>query len=224
MGIKRRGFLKLTVGNLAFLSGISCTTKTSISSGTKNASLLPERPNFIIIFTDDQGYADLGCYGSKTIKTPRLDQLAGEGMKFTDFYAQPLCGPSRTALLTGCYPNRVAEIGNEKRSFPYVHPKEILLPKMLQESGYATGMIGKLDITQRTKGYRIELNPVRRGFDYWFGVPGANDPGYTRNLYRNEKVLEERVELADLTKRYTEEAKNFIRKNKDKPFFLYMAH
>jgi arylsulfatase A-like enzyme len=68
------------------------------------------------------------------------------------------------------------------------------------------------------------LNPVRRGFDYWFGVPGANDPGYTRNLYRNEEVLEERVELTDLTKRYTEEAKNFIRKNKDKPFFLYMAH
>jgi arylsulfatase A-like enzyme len=96
------------------LSGISCATKTSISSGTKNASLLPERPNFIIIFTDDQGYADLGCYGSKTIKTPRLDQLASEGMKFTDFYAQPLCGPSRTALLTGCYPNRVTHSASDR--------------------------------------------------------------------------------------------------------------
>ena len=220
----RRDFLKLTLGSLAVTPGISCVKERSTNSGTKSASQPPERPNFIIIFTDDQGYADLGCYGSKDIKTPRIDQLAGEGMKFTDFYAQPLCGPSRTALLTGCYPMRVAEIDNKKRNFPYVHPKEILLPKILQQAGYATGMIGKLDITRRTSGFRPELNPVRRGFDYWFGVPGANDDGYVKDLYRNEDLIEEKAQLQNLTQRYTQEAMTFIRKNKDKPFFLYLAH
>ncbi|MHC4645893.1 MAG: sulfatase family protein [Planctomycetota bacterium] len=224
MAIKRRDFLKVTVGSLAVLPGISFAKKASIHPGTKDASPLPKRPNFIVIFTDDQGYADLGCYGSKDIETPRVDQLASQGIKFTDFYAQPLCGPSRTALLTGCYPIRVAEIGNEKRSFPYVHPEEILLPKMLQQAGYATGMIGKLDITNRTSGFRPELNPVRRGFDYWFGVPGANDSGYVKDLYQNETLIEKKVQLEDLTRRYTEEAVDFIRKNKDKPFFLYLAH
>ena len=224
MAITRRDLLKMAVGGLAVPPAVSWAKKTSINPSIRNARPQQKRPNFIIIFTDDQGYADLGCYGSKTIKTPRVDQLAAEGMKFTDFYAQPLCGPSRTALLTGCYPIRVAEIGNKKRSFPYVHPKEILLPKILQQAGYATGMIGKLDITNRTGGYYPELNPVRRGFDYWFGVPGANDDGYVKDLYRNEKLIEKKVELEDLTQRYTQEAMSFIRKNKDKPFFLYLAH
>jgi arylsulfatase len=224
MAIKRRDFLKLTVGSLTVLPGMSFAKKRLPNLGIINGSPPPKRPNFIIIFTDDQGYADLGCYGSINIKTPRVDQLASEGMKFTDFYAQPLCGPSRTALLTGCYPMRVAEIANRKSSFPYVHPKEILLPRILQQAGYATGMIGKLDITNRTGGYYPELNPVRRGFDYWFGVPGANDDGYVKNLYRNEKLIEEKAQLQDLTQRYTEEAMNFIRRNKDKPFFLYLAH
>jgi arylsulfatase len=224
MAIKRREFLKLTVGSLAVLPGISCAKQTSTNSGSKSASPPPRRPNFVIIFTDDQGYADLGCYGAENIKTPRVDQLAGQGMKFTDFYAQPLCGPSRTALLTGCYPIRVAEIENKKRGFPYVHHKEILLPRTLQQAGYATGMIGKLDITDRARGYYPQLNPVRRGFDYWFGVPGANDNGYVEELYQNEELIEKEVQLQDLTRRYTEEAMSFIRKNKDKPFFLYLAH
>ena len=122
-----------------------------------------KKPNFIIVFADDQGYGDLGVFGATDFKTPRIDQMAREGMRFTDFYAQPVCGPSRTALLTGSYPIRVAEYGNEKRFFPYVHEKEILLPKMLQQAGYATGMIGKVDITQRRRGFKPELNPVRRG-------------------------------------------------------------
>ncbi|MCP5109232.1 MAG: sulfatase-like hydrolase/transferase, partial [bacterium] len=144
----------------------------------------PERPNFIIIFADDQGYGDLGSFGATDFKTPNVDQLAREGMRFTDFYAQPVCGPSRTALLTGSYPARVAEYGNNKRGFPYVHEKEILLPKILQEAGYATGMIGKVDITRRLRGFRPELNPVRRGFDFWFGVVGANDLGHVNLLHR----------------------------------------
>jgi arylsulfatase A-like enzyme len=184
----------------------------------------PARPNFIIVFADDQGYADLGSFGATDFKTPHVDQLAREGMRFTDFYAQPVCGPSRTALLTGSYPIRVAEFGNTKRSFPYVHSQEILLPKMLQDAGYATGMVGKVDITRRRAGYRPELNPVRRGFDFFFGVIGANDSGHVSLLHRNEEMIEEQAGLDDLTQRYTAEALGFIREHKDEPFFLYIAH
>ena len=183
-----------------------------------------KQPNFIIVFADDQGYGDLGVFGATDFKTPRIDQMAREGMRFTDFYAQTVCGPSRTALLTGSYPIRVAEFGNEKNSFPYVHEKEILLPKVLQEAGYATGMIGKVDITQRRRGFKPELNPVRRGFDYWFGVVGANDSGQVHWIYRNEERIQESAGVDDLTRRYTDEALEFIRANKDKPFFLYIAH
>ena len=103
--------------------------------------------------------------------------MAREGRRFTSLYAQPLCGPSRTELLTASYPIRVGEYGNQKNNFPYVHEQEVLLPRKLQEAGYATGMIGKTDITQRRRGFKPELNPIRRGFDYWFGVVGANDSG-----------------------------------------------
>ena len=184
----------------------------------------PERPNFIIIFADDQGYGDLGVFGATDFKTPRIDKMASEGMKFTDFYAQPVCGPSRTALLTGCYPIRVAEYGNQKNSFPFVHEREILLPKVLQEAGYATAMIGKVDITQRRRGFRPALNPVRRGFDYWFGVVGANDSGQVQWVYRNEERIQESAGVDDLTRRYTDEALQFIRANQASPFFLYIAH
>ncbi len=182
------------------------------------------RPNFIIIFADDQGYGDLGVFGATDFSTPRIDQMAHEGMKFTDFYAQPKCGPSRTALLTASYPIRVGEYGNEKNAFPYVHAEEILLPAVLQQDGYATGMIGKLDITQRVNGFRPELNPVRRGFDYWFGVVGANDSGRVHLVHRNEEVIEESAGVDDLTRRYTDEALAFIRRHEDRPFFLYVAH
>ena len=182
------------------------------------------RPNFIIVFADDQGYGDLGVFGATDFSTPRIDQMAQEGMRFTDFYAQPVCGPSRTALLTGSYPIRVAEYGNEKNIFPYVHEREILLPRVLQEAGYATGMIGKVDITKRRQGFRPELNPVRRGFDYWFGVVGANDSGEVHWVYRNEERIQESAGVDDLTRRYTDEALAFIRQNRDNPFFLYIAH
>lgn len=182
------------------------------------------QPNYIIVFADDQGYGDLGVFGASDFDTPRIDQMAREGMRFTDFYAQAVCGPSRTALLTGSYPIRVAEYGNEKNSFPYVHEKEILLPRVLQDAGYATGMIGKVDITQRRRGFKPVLNPVRRGFDYWFGVVGANDSGEVHWVYRNEERIQESAGVDDLTRRYTDEALGFIRTNQDKPFFLYIAH
>ena len=201
----------------------------AIAIGTQACSVPGDRgpaarPNFIIVFADDQGYGDLGVFGATDFETPRIDQMAREGMKFTDFYAQPVCGPSRTALLTGSYPIRVAEYGNEKNSFPYVHEKEILLPRVLQEAGYATGMVGKVDITQRRRGFKPELNPVRRGFDYWFGVVGANDSGQVHWVYRNEERIQESAGVDDLTRRYTDEALQFIRAHEDGPFFLYIAH
>ena len=182
------------------------------------------RPNFVLVFADDQGYGDLGAFGATDFETPRIDRMAREGMRFTSFYAQPVCGPSRTALLTGSYPIRVAEYGNQKNNFPYVHEREILLPSVLQAAGYATGMIGKTDITRRRRGFRPELNPVRRGFDYWFGVVGANDSGEVHWVYRNEERIEESAPLHNLTRRYTDEALAFIRRHRDEPFFLYVAH
>lgn len=184
----------------------------------------PRKPNFIIVFADDQGWGDLGVYGATDFETPHIDRMAREGMRFTDFYAQPVCGPSRTALLTGSYPIRVGEYGNEKNSFPYVHEQEILLPRVLQEAGYATGMIGKVDITRRRRGFKPELNPVRRGFDSWFGVVGANDSGQVHWLHRNETMIEESAGVDDLTRRYTNAALTFIQRNQDRPFFLYIAH
>lgn len=183
-----------------------------------------KRPNFVLIFADDQGWGDLGVQGATDFQTPRVDQMAREGVRFTDFYAQPVCGPSRAALLTGSYPIRIAEYGNEKNRFPYVHEKEILLPKVLQQAGYATGMVGKVDITKRRNGFLPQLNPVRRGFDFWFGVVGANDGGVVHWVHRNEEKIEETAGVDDLTRRYTDEALGFIRENKDRPFFLYVAH
>ena len=182
------------------------------------------RPNFIIVFADDQGWGDLGVQGATDFKTPRIDQMAHEGLRLTDFYAQPVCGPSRAALLTGSYPIRIGEYGNEKNNFPYVHEKEILLPRVLQQAGYATGMIGKVDITKRRSGFKPELNPVRRGFDSWFGVVGANDDGQVYWVHRNEEKIEETAGVDDLTRRYTDEALGFIRAHKEEPFFLYIAH
>lgn len=195
-----------------------------LAPATAKAAGQPQRPNFIIVFADDQGYGDLGVFGATDFATSRIDRMAGKGMRFTSFFAQVLCGPSRTALLTGSYPIRVAEHGNEKRNFPYVHEEEILLPSVLQAAGYATGMIGKVDITQRRRGWRPELNPVRRGFDEWFGVVGANDSGEVHWVHRNEERLEESAGLDDLTRRYTDEALSFIRRHAERPFLLYVAH
>ena len=208
----------------SWIAFVLAAASWSWSCSAPPAEQVRRRPNFIIVFADDQGWGDLGVQGATDFRTPRIDQMAREGVRFTDFYAQPVCGPSRTALLTGSYPIRVAEYGNEKNRFPYVHEKEILLPKMLQQAGYATGMIGKVDITKRRNGFLPQLNPVRRGFDYWFGVVGANDDGTVHWVHRNEEKIEETAGVDDLTRRYTDEALNFIRRNQDRPFFLYIAH
>lgn len=217
---RQSGIALLLVASFAGATG--CEAPPAEETATPGEA--PERPNFVIVFADDQGYGDLGAFGATDFRTPRIDRMAREGMRFNDFYAQVLCGPSRTALLTGSYPIRVGEFGNEKNNFPFVHSEEILLPSVLQEAGYATGMIGKVDITQRRRGFRPELNPVRRGFDEWFGVVGANDSGEVHWVHRNEERIEESAPLENLTRRYTDEALGFIRRHAERPFFLYIAH
>ncbi len=197
-----------------------CKVKDSPSTGGDQI----EKPNFIIILTDDQGYNDLGCYGSPLIKTPNIDQMAKEGIRFTNFYAQPICGPSRTAFMTGCYPLRVAEIGNVKRMHPMVHPKEVLLPEVLKEAGYTSGCIGKWDLNGHGQGFqRDDIYPRAMGFNYWFGLPSSNDGG-VRDVYRNEELVNEKITVDTLTQLYTSEALQFIEREKNGPFFLYIAH
>lgn len=204
-------------------------------------SLLPivhaAPPNIILINVDDMGYGDLACYGSEVNDTPHIDRLAKEGMRFMDFYAaSPVCTPSRAALLTGCYPGRVGfdVFGAKKNAwvlFPGyaegLHPDERLLPELLKEKGYATSHVGKWHL-----GDQPEHLPTRHGFDSYYGIPYSNDMCITakrRNyppmpLLRDEIVIQEQPSQAALTERYTEEAVTFIRTNREKPFFLYLAH
>jgi len=193
----------------------------------------PDRPNFIVILTDDQGYGDTGRYGAVGFETPSLDRLADEGIRFTDFYVPAtVCTPSRAALLTGSYPKRVGL--HEAVLFPYsehgLNPDETTLPELLKPLGYRTGMIGKWHL-----GHHPEFMPTRQGFDEFFGVPYSNDMDgfFYRDrdfqspplpLYRNETLVEEGPDQALLTRRYTEEAIRFIREHADEPFFLYVAH
>ena len=182
-------------------------------------------PNFILIFTDDQGYRDIGRYGSPNIRTPHLDRMADEGMRFTDFYAQTVCGPSRAALMTGSYPLRVATKGNRVDVHPYLHSKEITIAEVLKPIGYATAAFGKWDLaghTQNPKRYAKELMPVHQGFDHYFGTPSSNDG--MANLIRNETIIEMEADMSRLTQRYTDEAIEFIKRSKDQPFFVYLAH
>ena len=190
-----------------------------------------ERPNFIIIFLDDVGYGDLSSYGQTHYQTPHLDRLAAEGTRFTDFLvASPACSPSRAALLTGCYPQRVSVPGVlGPASKTGLHPDEITIADILKGQGYATAIVGKWHL-----GVTPPLLPLNQGFDEYFGLPYSNDmwPGLGKNwpplmLYRGNEPFEEVKTLADqdqLTRRYTEYAVDFIRRKKDEPFFLYFPH
>ena len=187
------------------------------------ALAVEQPPNFVIVFTDDQGYEDVGCFGSPDIRTPRLDALAKQGMKFTSFYAQPICGPSRAALMTGCYPLRVAERGNIKQVHPILHSDEITIAEILKTRGYATACFGKWDLAKHSQNdFHIDLFPTRQGFDYFYGTPTSNDR--IANLYRNEKLIEPETDMSTLTRRYTDEAIDFIKRSKEQPFFVYLPH
>ncbi|WP_339876408.1 sulfatase [uncultured Algoriphagus sp.] len=201
------------------------------------------KPNFIIIFTDDQGYGDLGTFGHPTIKTPNIDQMAVEGQKWTSFYvAANVCTPSRSAILTGRLPVRTGMYSNTRRVlFPDsgggLPAYENTIATLLKGSGYATAAIGKWHL-----GHLPQFLPTSHGFDSYFGIPYSNDMDRMNDitakeafadskieyfnvpLMRNTEIIERPADQNTITKRYAEEAVNFINANKDKPFFLYLAH
>ncbi len=194
-----------------------------------------DKPNVILINCDDLGYGDLGCYGSQRNKTPALDRMAAEGMRFTNFYmAAPVCSPSRGAMMTGCYPRRIGFATFEGRwvLFPGqgvgLNPDEITIADLLKEQCYATKLVGKWHC-----GDQKEFLPTRFGFDSYYGLPYSNDMGRQRGrrsqypplpLLRDEDVIQEQPDQASLTERYVEECVRFIRENREAPFFLYFAH
>jgi arylsulfatase A len=204
-------------------------------------------PNIVLIYADDLGYGDLGCYGHPTIRTPNLDRMAAEGMRFTEFYsAAEVCTPSRAALMTGRYPIRSGMCHDQfrvlrGRSTGQLPDSEITIAEVLKKQGYATGCIGKwhLGVPQFNPGG----HPRKHGFDFYFGLPHSNDMDPTpiapkaagklaeqkaewwnAPLYRNDEIIERPADQTTLTRRYTEEATRFIRDHKRGPFFLYFPH
>ena len=211
---------------------------------------LAAKPNFIIIFADDQGYGDLSCFGSKTIRTPNVDRLAKEGRKFTSFMvASPVCTPSRAALMTGCYPKRV---GMHKHVlFPAskkgLHPDEHTIADHLKSQGYATACFGKWHL-----GHHPEVLPTSNGFDTYLGIPYSNDMNHPDNkgkprggwqgmdilwndpestltkwktpLFQDEEIVELPVDQRTVTRRYTQKAIDFVKANREQPFFVYLPH
>ncbi len=180
-------------------------------------------PNFVVIFCDDLGYGDLGCYGSPLVRTPVLDGMADRGMRFTDFYAgSPVCTPSRAALLTGCYAPRV-NLG--RVLFPGdtngLAAHERTIAEYLKDAGYATACIGKWHLGDPRAV--PEHHPLEHGFDRFFGLPYSNDMD-PLPLYDDREVIAEPPDQAALTRQYTEQAVSFIRDHADQPFFLYLPY
>jgi arylsulfatase A-like enzyme len=217
-----------------FLESLAATAAVAVCPVILKGEKYPvteKRPNFIIIFTDDQGYADVGCFwqenkipGCEKIETPRLDRMAAEGVKFTDFYVTSgVCTPSRSSIMTGCYPLRVG-MGDIPRLvlFPGddvgLSTDEITIAGLLREQGYSTMCVGKWHL-----GHLPPFLPTRHGFDSYFGIPYSNDMSPTPIL-RDERVVEDPAVQETLTERYTEEAVRFITENHERPFFLYLAH
>ncbi|HEX4132612.1 MAG TPA: sulfatase [Pirellulales bacterium] len=189
------------------------------------------RPNVIVILSDDQGYADLGCFGAEGFETPNLDRMAREGIRFQEFHvASSVCSPSRAALMTGCYPQRVGlPAVLEADSETGLNADEETLPELLKQAGYATAMFGKWHL-----GDRPQFLPTRHGFDEYFGLPYSNDqwPFHpTKKIFfpdlpvmEGERIVGHNPDQSQLTRWYTERSINFIERNKDRPFFLYVAH
>ena len=194
-----------------------------------------QKPNIVFIFADNLGYGDWGCFGSTVHQTPRTDRMAAEGMKFTSYYSTSgVCTPSRSSLMTGCYPRRVnlhVSADNTAVLRPLdrkgLHPDEITVARLLKEQGYATACIGKWHL-----GDQPPFLPTRHGFDTYFGIPYSDDMTARDSfpdwpplpLMRNEEVIDAPVDRDCLTKHYTEEVIRFITENRDRPFFVYLPH
>jgi len=233
--MNRRDFFKATgVGAAA----LAVPRWLRAAAGSQPAGPAGQRPNFIVIFCDDLGYGDIGCYGAKDIRTPNIDRMAKEGLRFRSFYvAAPVCSASRAALLTGMTPQRAgvsgalrpdAENGLSTR-FPTI-------PSVLKKQGYATMCVGKWH-----EGFKPGNQPLDHGFDHYYGIPWSNDMGMAKDmdfapdavrregksgppLVRDRLVIEAPVDLDTLTQRYTAESIKFIEANKDRPFLLYLPH
>ncbi|MBX6312626.1 MAG: sulfatase [Isosphaeraceae bacterium] len=217
----RRPLVPLVLGIL------TCTTLTWSAPPARG----DERPpNVVLVFADDLGYGDIGCYGATGYDTPNIDRLAAEGRRFTDFYvAQAVCSASRTALLTGCYPNRLGILGALGPDAKIgIDAGETTLAEVLKARGYATAIYGKWHL-----GHHPKFLPTRHGFDDYFGLPYSNDmwPKHPTNrnfpdlpLMAGEQVVQLNPDQRMLTTRYTERAIQFIEAHKDRPFFLYLAH
>ena len=218
----------------AFAIGVRIFALLLTGLALAGAARAERPPNVILIVADDLGYADVGVYGAKGFTTPNLDLLAHEGVRFTDFHvAQAVCSASRAAIMTGCYPNRIGIEGAMEPWYKFgISDQELTLPQMFKQKGYATGMVGKWHL-----GTPTEFLPTHRGFDEWFGLPYSNDqwplhpekPGKfpPLPLYEGDKVINPGIthrDMEQLTTQYTERAVSFIERNKEKPFFLYVAH
>ena len=204
-------------------------------------NLYGRAPNFVLIFTDDLGYRDVGCFGAPEIATPNIDRMADEGLRMTSFYSMaPICSASRAGLLTGCYPPRVGVTGVYfPRNRVGLNPKEHTIADVLKSKGYRTACIGKWHL-----GHLPKFLPTSNGFDSYFGIPYSNDMDRRKGikneldknwrqrtfstwnvpLLKNEVVIERPVNQNTITKRYTKRALEFINENKEEPFFLYFAH
>ncbi len=200
----------------------------AVASRAEEPSKAPAGPNVVLIFCDDLGYSDIGCFGAQGFETPNIDALARQGRRFTSFYVpQAVCTSSRAGLMTGCYPNRVGLVG---ALWPHdrigISDQELTLGNLLKTRGYATSIIGKWHL-----GHHPQFLPTRHGFDEYFGIPYSNDmvprdathPFPNVPLVEGEQTLETGPDQSQLTTRYTEQALDFIKRKRDQPFFLYLA-
>jgi len=222
---------------------LGCNSNQSEQSNIQSKKPSETQPNVILVFIDDEGYGDVGCYGATGFQTPNLDKMASKGMRFTNFYSpQAVCSASRAGLMTGCYPNRVGISG---ALFPYdsvgINPDEYTIGEMFKDQGYATACYGKWHL-----GWQKKFLPLQHGFDEYLGVPYSNDMWPHSNvtgerlpkgkgrgdypelpLIEGNETIETITSLEDqdkLTTLYTEKAVDFINRNAENPFFLYVPH
>ena len=211
--------------------GLSLTAALLVIEASSLPAAAP--PNIVIVFADDQGYGDVGCFGAQAYETPHLDRMASEGMRFTSFYvSQAVCGASRASLLTGCYANRIGMLGAPSHAATHgIHADEVLISELCKQQGYATAIYGKWHL-----GHHEPFLPLQNGFDDYLGLPYSNDmwphhptstafpdlPMFDGNLIINPRVAPE--DQVYLTTWYTERALKFIDQHHAQPFFLYVPH